>query len=212
MRTYWLKIALGAFVIFIVGTLIVNAIRHGHSSVHEMAEGTGPITIPLAFVPFEVEGRKVGTLRQLRIFRDSAQDPTHVEVTISLADTAALDSLAHCILTAQTGTPGDDAPPNDFRCMAAGDTAGLDLIDIGDLRIRNRSETFDLHAPRDRAGDFARESEQKLSAADERAEAARDSQRSAVAERASNERAALDSATRAKHARIDSAMRADMPD
>lgn len=212
MRTYWLKIALGALVIFIVGTLIVNGIRHAHSGVHDMAEGTGPITIPLAFVPFEVEGRKVGTLRQLRIFRDSAQDPTHVEVTISVGDTAALGSLARCILTAQTGAPGDESPPNDFRCMTAGDTAGLDLIDIGDLLIRERTETFELHAPRDRAGDFARESQQEMSDADERAEAARDSQRVAAEARADSARAALDSANRAEHARIDSTMRAEMPD
>src|SRR5688500_13038864 len=98
MRTYWLKIMLGALAVFAVGMVIVTMVKSAGRNVEAIAEGTGPITIPLALLPFEIDGQRAGTLRRLRIFRDSLQEPTRVEVLISVPDSVSSDRFASCIL------------------------------------------------------------------------------------------------------------------
>jgi hypothetical protein len=148
MRGYWLKIALGALAIFAIGMGIVSAFKAGRRNVEEVVEGTGPITVPLAFIPLNVDGARLGTLRRVKIFRDSVQQPTRIEATVSVGDSSALARLAECILAIDTADARGNVRPNHYRCVGAGDTAGSDLVAFGDLLIRDRTERFALYAPR----------------------------------------------------------------
>ena len=173
MRNYWLRIALGAFAIFAVGMLIVSGSRKARHSVEEIAEGTGPITVPLAFLPFEIDGQRAGTLRRLRVFRDSLQEPTRLEVQVSVSDSSAVQRFAACILAIEEHN--DKVQPNDFRCLAATDTAGRDLVQFGDVELRGYPGSYALYAPREHVESLKKNSESSLQVEEQQARAAADS-------------------------------------
>lgn len=180
MRTYWLKIVLGAFGVFAVGMVIVSMARSAKSNVEAIAEGTGPITIPLALLPFEIDGERVGTLRRLRIFRDSLQDPTRVEVLIAVADSVSSDRFTNCILGIEP--QGGKVQPNDFRCYKAEDTVGKTLVEFGDLQLRDRVGSYKLFAPEAHVEELKRGSGDQLTAEEHRAREVADSVRESIAD------------------------------
>ena len=181
MRNYWLKIFLGAVAVFGVGMVVVYGIRGASHNIEAIAEGTGPITIPLAFVPFELDGQRAGTIRRLVIFRDSTQEPTSVQVTISAGDSAAIERLARCILAIRqdsNATTGAKAThPNRFACLQGTDTAGKDLVQFGELRVRDQEGRYALFAPRDQVDDLKSHSSDHLTASEEAARVAEESAR-----------------------------------
>ena len=65
MRNYWMRIALGALAIFTVGMVARALITRGIGGVKGVVEGSGPITIPLAFIPFQLGADKLGTLERV---------------------------------------------------------------------------------------------------------------------------------------------------
>ena len=100
MRNYWMRIVLGAVAIFAVGMIGISLVRRGMRGVHEGAEGTGPITVPIAFVPFKLEGRKLGTLSKLVLYRDAPKQLSSVELEVKLADSMLARGLEGCRLVA----------------------------------------------------------------------------------------------------------------
>lgn len=180
MRTYWLKILLGAAAVFAVGMVVRAMVRSARTHVEAVSEGTGPITIPMAFVPFKIDGQRAGTFRQVRIFRDSLQDPTRVEVLISVADSVSSERFSDCIL----GVQGDSGKvvPNEFRCLTAADTAGKGLVQVGALELRGRTGNFPLFAPAASVEEFRRGSAERLSADEQQARDLADSIREARAD------------------------------
>lgn len=180
MRTYWLKIFLGAAAIFAVGMVVRAMVKSARTHVEAIAEGTGPLTIPMAFVPFEIDGQRAGTFRRVRIFRDSLQNPTRVEVLISVADSVPSERFANCIL----GVQGDSGKvvPNKFRCLAAADTAGDSLVQVGDLQLRDRTGSYPLFAPAASVEEFRRGSADQLTVDEQQARHTADSIREARAD------------------------------
>ena len=191
MRNYWLKIGFWAFAIFAVGMLIVTGSKKARTSVEEIADGTGPITVPLAFVPFEIDGQRAGTLRRLRIFRDSLQEPSRIEVQVSVADSGAVERFAACILAIEA--QADKVQPNDFRCLGAADTAGRDLVQFGDVELRGFPGSYALYAPREHVENLKRNSESAVQAEEARAEAEAESIRTHQNEMADSIRELADS-------------------
>jgi len=100
MRNYWMRIVLGAVAIFTVGMIGITLARRGMRGVQEVAEGTGPITVPIAFVPFKLEGRKLGTLSKLVLYRDAPKQLSAVELEVRLADSVLARGLEGCRLAA----------------------------------------------------------------------------------------------------------------
>jgi hypothetical protein len=209
MGNYWLRIGLGALAIFVVGMFIVSGARRARTSVEELAEGTGPITVPLAFLPFEIDGQRAGTLRRLRVFRDSLQEPTRIEVQISVQDSSAMQRFAACILAIESRQ--GKVQPNDFRCLGAGDTAGRDLVQFGDLELRGYPGTYPLYGPRDEVDNFKRSAESSLTEEERIARAAADSARELQFGRADSLRQHADSVHRAALEQADSLRRAAGP-
>ena len=208
MRNYWLKIMFGALAIFAVGMLIVTGSRAARSSVEEIADGTGPITVPLAFVPFEIDGQRAGTLRRLRVFRDSLQEPTRLEVQVSVPDSSAVQRFSACILAIEP--QNDKVQPNDFRCLTAADTAGRDLVQFGEVELRGYGGAYALYAPRDKVDELKRSSESHITGEEERARAAADSVRDQQFEVADSLREHADSVHQAAMQQAESLRRASM--
>lgn len=154
MRNYWLRIVLGALVIFGVGMVIAKMFQRGRLAVHEIAEGSGPISVPLpGFVPFSLDGSRLGSIRRITMYRSAPKQPSGFVVSVNLPDSVASDRLARCVLLVDTsqntgGTSFNINAETAFRCLSAADTAGKDLVPFGTIVIRARGDSFPLMLPR----------------------------------------------------------------
>jgi hypothetical protein len=93
MGKYWLKIGLGAAVIFGVGLAIISAGRHFRHTV----ESNKDITIPLGgFIPFKLDGVEVGKLRSLTIHRSEARSISGFGISMRMSDSALFERLREC--------------------------------------------------------------------------------------------------------------------
>jgi hypothetical protein len=107
MRNYWLRIALGAVAIFTVGMIGVTLAKQGVGRVRGVVEGSGPLTIPLAFVPFELNGSKLGTVDKVVLFREAPKRISAVEIHIKLKDSLLAGGLEGCRLAANMDKGSD---------------------------------------------------------------------------------------------------------
>jgi hypothetical protein len=93
MRGYWIKIFLGALLIFGVGFAAYSSVRGLVHSVHSNRD----LTIPLgSFIPFNVGGDRLGTLRSLTIHRSAPERVTGFAIRARLVDSAAMNRLRSC--------------------------------------------------------------------------------------------------------------------
>ena len=138
MRNYWFKILLGAFAVFCVGMIGVTLVRSGVNRVHQVVEGDGPLTIPLGFIPFSVEGERLGTIDRLVLQRPEPRKVSAVEVHIDVGDSLVAQGLSGCRLAAnlEGGSDGDGVNVHvgedsaAFACLK-GDSVPADLEEFG---------------------------------------------------------------------------------
>jgi hypothetical protein len=100
MRNYWVKIAFGAAAIFALGMIGITIVRQGIARVHTVVEGTGPIHIPLSFIPFNLEGERLGSLERVTLHRSAPRQVTQVDLEVKLSDSLLVQGMAGCRLAA----------------------------------------------------------------------------------------------------------------
>jgi hypothetical protein len=100
MRNYWMRIALGALAIFTVGMIGRALINRGIGSVKHVVEGSGPLSIPLAFIPFELSGNKLGTFERVTLERTAPRSVSSVRLEVKLSDSTLARGLEGCRLAA----------------------------------------------------------------------------------------------------------------
>jgi hypothetical protein len=131
MRNYWLRIALGALAIFTVGMVGITLARQGMGHVKHVVEGTGPLTLPLAFIPFSLDGQRLGNVSRVVLQRDAPKQISAVELEAKVRDSAVARGLEGCRLLArfdQDQAPrririqNGDFSPGVFTCARAGDS------------------------------------------------------------------------------------------
>ena len=197
MRNYWLKILLGAFAVFAVGMIGVTIVRSGVNRVHDVVEGSGPITIPLAFIPFSVEGERLGTIKRLVIHRPEPRVVSEVEVYIDVSDSLVAQGLSECRLAANIEGDGPkekgvnvhlnkDSTAFAFTCLR-GDSVPADLVEFGQAVLEPGEVEIPLFLKRDLVAElqkgFAEDSvDQAVVDADSIAEAAQAQVDSALAD------------------------------
>jgi len=103
MRSYWLKIIVGACAVFLVGFAGVTVIRKSKDKIRSIAESSDPVSLPLAFLPFTLDGVKAGTFKGIRLDRDAPKSLNGITLRISLADSA--DAARRREWTPSSGTP-----------------------------------------------------------------------------------------------------------
>lgn len=130
MRWYWVRIALGALIIFLAGYAAVTLVRTQVGKARDVFASSRPITIPLAFLPFTLDGQRAGTFSRVTIRRESPQVVAGVDLRVSLSD-SAVSIPEDCRLT--TLVPGQFSPESGFRCAGAGDSA---VAEFGTVRLR----------------------------------------------------------------------------
>ncbi len=161
MRSYWLRILLSAAGIFAVGMLVIAIVREVRGRVRTVAKSSDPITIPLPFVPFRIDGERVGTFERLVIQRDAPDDVRSVDLHVDLGDAAATARIHECsgILARLHDSPGGRGTTlhdADFGCVR-GDSAAVALEPFGEVHFVPGGHTAPLLVPPEVANDLRRE-------------------------------------------------------
>lgn len=133
MRSYWLKIVIGACAVFLVGYAGVFVVRKTGSKIKNLAESSDPVSIPLAFLPFTLDGEKAGTFKGIRFDRDAPKSLDGITLRIALADSADAARIQACLITLE-GNGHDFDPERGFRCTKPG-TADSLLVPFGEVRF-----------------------------------------------------------------------------
>jgi hypothetical protein len=151
MRNYWLRIILGALGIFVVGMVVITVVR----SVKRKADSTDPLTIPVGFVPFRLDGERLGTIRAIRLLRSAPHALSGVELRVRLADSVPGERVGACGLLVADDLDNIDENTT-LRCSStAADTAGLDLVAFGTVSFGGRPEALTLLIPRKDAAEMS---------------------------------------------------------
>ncbi|MFL5449083.1 MAG: hypothetical protein ACJ8A6_09725 [Gemmatimonadales bacterium] len=162
MRNYWLRIALGALAIFAVGMIGVTLAKQGVGRVRHVVEGSGPISVPLAFIPFHLNGQKLGTVSRVVLLREAPKQISAVQLEARVRDSAVARGLAGCRLTAnldEDETPGNMHIPTGkraagvFTCLHSGDSAP-GFQEFGRATFQPGNVTVPLLLPDDMVNDF----------------------------------------------------------
>lgn len=154
MRNYWLKIALGAIGVFLLGLIVVTIGRKAKSTVVSTFESTDPISLPIPFVDFKLDGRKLGEVSRVVLLRNEPSHIASVTVVLKLADSLRA-GLQHCILTVDNVDQLNDN--STFRCQTAADTSGQTLVPFGRVAFKGGStDTFPLLLPAKAVADIQR--------------------------------------------------------
>ena len=115
MRSYWLRIVAGALGIFLVGITAVSLAKTGERKVRRVVETAEPITIPLAFIPFNLDGVRAGAVKRLTILRSEPKSVTGFRIRVEVADLATYTALSGgCVMS--VGNPTQLSTKTDFHC------------------------------------------------------------------------------------------------
>jgi hypothetical protein len=190
MRSYWLRILLGAAGIFAVGMLVVTVVREVRGRVHSVARSSDPITIPLPFVPFRIDGERLGTFERLVIRRDAPEDVRSVDLHVDLGSTAATGRIQECIgilarLHEGAGGRGTTLHDAEFSCVRD-DSARAALEAFGEVHFVPGDHTAPLLVPPEVANELRREMIQMRARRGDDSLAARAESIAAEAERAAD--------------------------
>jgi len=134
MGKYWLKIGLGAAVIFGIGFALISAARGVHSRIHSDHDIGIPLGAFGAYLPFKLDGSKVGTLRSLTIQRSSPKEITGFIVRARVTDSNAFQRLRECHISVTDATRLDERTT--FLCVPS--DSGYQ--GFGEVRVEYRTE------------------------------------------------------------------------
>jgi hypothetical protein len=204
MRNYWLRIVLGAVAIFTVGMIGVGLARRGVGRVRNVVEGSGPISVPVAFIPFKLDGQKLGMVSKIVLQRDAPKQIASAELQITLRDSSVAQGLKGCRLAANLD---DEHTPHDghvrvgslshgvFTCLHPNDSTAQ-FQEFGRAVFQPGNVSVQLFLPKDIAddlqqGNYGSESDDSIT---DQAEAKADSAVAAAEERAESIAAAAEKA------------------
>jgi hypothetical protein len=121
MRNYWLRIVLGAVAVFTVGMIGVTLARQGVGHVRGVVAGSGPLSFPLPFVTFNLDGQKLGKVSHVVLHRTAPKQISAVELEIRLNDSVVARGLEGCRLAANfDDDPDSEGPPQAARKFSRG--------------------------------------------------------------------------------------------
>ncbi|HUR93414.1 MAG TPA: hypothetical protein VMY76_02450 [Gemmatimonadales bacterium] len=214
-----MRILFGALAIFAVGMVVVTIFRRGKARVTEVVTGSGPLTIPLPFVPFELDGNRLGKLERLVVNREAPKKVSSVDLEVKLDDSLVAQGLAGCRLAANLES--DSAKAGDvnvhvgpkgqhaFFFCATSDSA---LVPFGTVTLLPGEVTVPLLVPTTlaetlRSGKWAEHEDSSSDVLAERAESLADHAEE-VADSIATENEQRAEAMQAVHTRLGDSLRA----
>jgi len=153
MRNYWIRIVLGALGVFAVGMAIIFVARKVIAKAKTVAESSDPIAIPLAFLPFRLDGSQLGTFDRAVLMRKSPKEVSALHMSVRLADSAGAARLTGCGLLARfTERPGGNGAvltDADFTCVKPDSVAPAGAERFGRVVFHPGDLTLPLFVPAD---------------------------------------------------------------
>ncbi|HEX5386946.1 MAG TPA: hypothetical protein VFW66_09625 [Gemmatimonadales bacterium] len=135
---------------FVVGMGLIAAVHHGVLRAKTLAHSTEPVDIPLAMLPFQVDGSKLGTLRGIEFTRSAPDDVTGMRVSVRLSDSGKAKLLDGCVLAIGSANVQSDARSLGFRCLRGGDSSLAGLKRFGEVVLQPGGVVLSVMVPRDR--------------------------------------------------------------
>jgi len=129
---YWIKISLGALVIFAVGMMFVGVGHKGSAWADHVAHSSGPISIPLVFVPFKLDGESIGSIKRLDILRETPEQVTGAVISVKLRNGVGLPAESCQLAIDDLEDIGDGAT---FYCADAAQRAAEELVPFGNVEF-----------------------------------------------------------------------------
>lgn len=163
MRSYWTRILLGALAIFAIGMIGVTLVRRGVARVSDVVTGTGPLSIPLPFIPFQLDGNRLGTLERVVFNREVPRKVSSVQLEVKLDDSLVARGLEGCRLAAnldrdQKSRPGIHTRTGGFEhgafFCATSDSLAATMVEFGHAVFHPGDVTVPLLVPQGLADDL----------------------------------------------------------
>jgi hypothetical protein len=121
MNRYWVRITIGALLVFGLGMTAMVGVRKGKAEVRSLLATVGSrLPLQLGNLRFRLEGRRIGEITGLDLQRTGISDPGKVTMRVQLNDGADLDAVRDCTLAV-----------DDLRHL--GDGSGFRCADPGEL-------------------------------------------------------------------------------
>jgi hypothetical protein len=153
MRNYWIRIVVGALGVFALGMALIFITRKVIARVKTVAQTSDPITIPLAFVPFRLDGSRLGTFDRAVLIRKSPKEVSGLNLSVKLTDSAAAARLSGCGLLAQfterRGSGGTVMTDAEFACVRPDSVAPAGAERFGQVVFAPGDLTLPLFLPAD---------------------------------------------------------------
>jgi hypothetical protein len=160
MRTYWFRIVLGALGVFAVGMVVVTVARKAIAGMRAVARSSDPITIPLALVPFRLDGDRLGTFDRAVLIRKSPHEVSAIDLTVKLADSASASRLNGCALLARLNPEpkgnGGEFTDADFTCVRPDSATAHGAEAFGGVAFQPGGLNLPLFVPAEVARHFHR--------------------------------------------------------
>lgn len=146
MNRYWLRIALGALGIFVVGMLVIGFTRRGVEKVKELA-AQDHFSIPMAFLPFQLDGHRLGRLERVGVTRSTDGQLQGFQFVARLDSGEAAPAPGQCLVgLPDVGNLGGGAK---FVCLAASDSASGSYVPFGTVTFTPDGLERTLYVPAD---------------------------------------------------------------
>lgn len=142
MKRYWIRIALAAMGIFVVGMLVVGAGRRGVERVKQIAS-QHTLNITPGVAPFQVDNRRLGTLTEVEMDPEASQGFPFMNLTVQLDSGLEVSGLNDCLILA-----GDAESLQDSRGLHCSGSISQDsLVKMGNVTFAPSGEVLGLFVP-----------------------------------------------------------------
>lgn len=152
MQRYWVRIALGAVAVFAVGMTLIVLARNVIRQAETLARSDRPIGIPLALLPFRLDGDQLGSVRRLELLRSAPKKVTGFRLVVRLQDSTAIDEVRSCTITVRE--PVAFGGRQGFTCASSADSAADHLERIGEIVIEPGGVVRAILAPAAQAAEW----------------------------------------------------------
>lgn len=162
MNRYWIRIGVGALVVFVVGMTALAVVRKGTAEVRSFL-GTTVRRLPLRFanIGFRLGGRHIGELTGLDIMRKGGSEG-RITGRVELTELDAADQLRNCSLGIDDADHLNDR--STFYCIPESKLGTGDLVEVGEVAFEPVSLTRPLYLPRRIVDNWSRSDIQRLEA------------------------------------------------
>ncbi|NOT08862.1 MAG: hypothetical protein HOP28_11725 [Gemmatimonadales bacterium] len=163
MNRYWLRIGLGALLVFGLGMTAIAGVRKGKAEVRSLLASVGSeIPRTLADLGFRLDGQRVGDITGLHIEPTGTAETGKIALQVALTDPAILEVLRDCSLALENSRRLDSR--TGFRCADQTELTDGDMVAVGEVTFEPGNITRSINLPRYQADRWRRSQIRSLDA------------------------------------------------